>query len=106
MGGSYGGYATLVGLTFTPDIFACGVDIVGPSSLLTLLNNSPQYWMRFMGRRDESPRRRPDDRRRKKFLAPSPLSLVEKINKPLSDRPGCKRPASQAAPRPIRSSRR
>ena len=33
MGGSYGGYATLVGLTFTPDVFACGVDIVGPSSL-------------------------------------------------------------------------
>jgi len=31
MGGSYGGYATLVGLTFTPDRFACGVDIVGPS---------------------------------------------------------------------------
>src|SRR5690606_6038017 len=34
MGGSYGGYATLVGLTFTPDQFACGVDIVGPSSIL------------------------------------------------------------------------
>ena len=39
MGGSYGGYATLVGLTFTPDMFACGVDIVGPSSLVTLLEN-------------------------------------------------------------------
>ena len=41
MGGSYGGYATLVGLTFTPDVFACGVDIVGPSSLVTLLENVP-----------------------------------------------------------------
>ena len=41
MGGSYGGYATLVGLTFTPDVFACGVDIVGPSSLVTLLQNVP-----------------------------------------------------------------
>src|SRR6185503_2759056 len=35
-GGSYGGYATLVGLTFTPDFFACGIDYVGPSSLITL----------------------------------------------------------------------
>ena len=32
MGGSYGGYATLVGMTFTPEVFACGVDIVGPSN--------------------------------------------------------------------------
>src|SRR5262249_23529491 len=38
-GGSYGGYATLVGLTFTPDKFACGMDLVGPSSLLTLMKN-------------------------------------------------------------------
>jgi dipeptidyl aminopeptidase/acylaminoacyl peptidase len=44
MGGSYGGYATLVGLTFTPDEFACGVDIVGPSNLNTLLETIPPYW--------------------------------------------------------------
>jgi dipeptidyl aminopeptidase/acylaminoacyl peptidase len=44
MGGSYGGYATLVGLTFTPDTFACGVDIVGPSNLITLINSFPAYW--------------------------------------------------------------
>jgi dipeptidyl aminopeptidase/acylaminoacyl peptidase len=44
MGGSYGGYATLVGLTFTPDKFACGVDIVGPSNLNTLLKSIPPYW--------------------------------------------------------------
>jgi dipeptidyl aminopeptidase/acylaminoacyl peptidase len=44
MGGSYGGYATLVGLTFTPTIFACGVDIVGPSNLETLLKTIPPYW--------------------------------------------------------------
>jgi dipeptidyl aminopeptidase/acylaminoacyl peptidase len=48
MGGSYGGYATLVGLTFTPEVFACGVDVVGPSSLITLLNNPPPYWFSFM----------------------------------------------------------
>ena len=44
MGGSYGGYATLAGLTFTPDAFACGVDIVGPSNLFTLLKTIPPYW--------------------------------------------------------------
>src|SRR5690606_19525734 len=44
MGGSYGGYATLAGLTMTPDTFACGVDIVGPSNLITLLGSIPPYW--------------------------------------------------------------
>ncbi|MFI4975747.1 MAG: S9 family peptidase [Caulobacterales bacterium] len=44
MGGSYGGYATLVGMTFTPTTFACGVDIVGPSNLNTLLASIPPYW--------------------------------------------------------------
>ncbi len=44
MGGSYGGYATLVGLAFTPDVFACGVDIVGPSNIISLLNTIPPYW--------------------------------------------------------------
>lgn len=44
MGGSYGGYATLAGLTFTPEEFACGVDIVGPSNLETLLETIPPYW--------------------------------------------------------------
>jgi len=43
-GGSYGGYATLVGLTFTPDLFACGVDIVGPSNLITFQETIPPYW--------------------------------------------------------------
>ncbi|MBV8685357.1 MAG: S9 family peptidase [Alphaproteobacteria bacterium] len=44
MGGSYGGYATLAGLAFTPEKFACGVDIVGPSNLSTLLKTIPPYW--------------------------------------------------------------
>ncbi|MEO0854321.1 MAG: S9 family peptidase, partial [Cyanobacteria bacterium J06648_11] len=48
MGGSYGGYATLAGLTFTPDVFACGVDIVGPSNLLTLIRSVPPYWQPMM----------------------------------------------------------
>ena len=45
MGGSYGGYATLAGMTFTPEVYACGVDIVGPSNLETLLKTIPAYWV-------------------------------------------------------------
>lgn len=44
MGGSYGGYATLAGVTMTPSKFRCGVDIVGPSNLFTLLQTIPPYW--------------------------------------------------------------
>ncbi|MGI9069161.1 MAG: alpha/beta fold hydrolase [Pyrinomonadaceae bacterium] len=44
MGGSYGGYATLAGVTVTPDLYAAAVDIVGPSNLLTLLESIPPYW--------------------------------------------------------------
>ncbi len=44
MGGSYGGYATLAGVTFTPDVYAAAIDIVGPSNLITLLESIPPYW--------------------------------------------------------------
>jgi dipeptidyl aminopeptidase/acylaminoacyl peptidase len=44
MGGSYGGYAALVGAAFTPDVFCCAVDIVGPSNLKTLIETIPEYW--------------------------------------------------------------
>ncbi len=44
LGGSYGGYATLAGVAFTPDVYAAAVDIVGPSNLITLLNAIPPYW--------------------------------------------------------------
>ena len=83
MGGSYGGYAVLVGLTFTPEVFACGVDIVGPSNLNTLLDNAPPYWMpmiTFLRSRvgDNST----EDGRH--FLAErSPLSRVDSIERPL-----------------------
>lgn len=43
-GGSYGGYATLAGLTFTPDVYACGVDYVGVSNMFTFMNTIPPYW--------------------------------------------------------------
>src|SRR3546814_17337245 len=48
MGGSYGGYATLVGMTFTPDTFACGVDLVGTSNLVTLFSTFPAYGASFI----------------------------------------------------------
>lgn len=43
-GGSYGGYACLAGLTFTPELYKCGVDVVGPSNIKTLLDSIPDYW--------------------------------------------------------------
>ncbi|GMU38302.1 MAG: S9 family peptidase [Phycisphaerae bacterium] len=83
MGGSYGGYATLVGLTFTPDTFACGVDIVGPSSLQTLLESIPPYWAPMV---DMFTTRVGDHRTEegRKLLADcSPLTHVDKISRPL-----------------------
>jgi dipeptidyl aminopeptidase/acylaminoacyl peptidase len=44
LGGSYGGYATLAAVAFTPDLYAAAVDIVGPSNLITLLDSIPPYW--------------------------------------------------------------
>ncbi|HEU4780742.1 MAG TPA: S9 family peptidase [Steroidobacteraceae bacterium] len=82
-GGSYGGYATLVGLTFTPDVFACGVDIVGPSNLNTLLGSIPPYWKQFF---EEFASRVGDPRTEegKKLLTDrSPISRVDAIKKPL-----------------------
>jgi len=79
-GGSYGGYATLVGLTFTPELFACGVDVVGPSSLRTLLDSIPPYW---------EPQRAQFEKRignadDPEFLkSRSPLFLADKIIRPL-----------------------
>lgn len=83
MGGSYGGYATLVGLTYTPEVFACGVDIVGPSNLITLLESIPEYWQPMI---DLFTARVGDHRTeegRKFLLECSPLERVENIVKPL-----------------------
>jgi dipeptidyl aminopeptidase/acylaminoacyl peptidase len=82
-GGSYGGYATLAGLTFTPERFACGVDIVGPSNLQTLLASIPPYWKSFyedMVRRIGDPR---TDDGRKLLEERSPLTYADRIKRPL-----------------------
>ncbi|MCX7974357.1 MAG: S9 family peptidase, partial [Candidatus Aminicenantes bacterium] len=83
MGGSYGGYATLVGLTFTPEVFACGVDIVGPSNLRTLLETIPPYWKPMMdmwATRVGDPR---TEEGRKLLEERSPLNYVDRIQRPL-----------------------
>ncbi|CAN5847476.1 S9 family peptidase [soil metagenome] len=82
-GGSYGGYSALVGLTFTPDTFACGVDIVGPSNLVTLLQSIPPYWESEV---EQFTRRIGDHRTeegKKYLLSISPISKVDRITKPL-----------------------
>ena len=83
MGGSYGGYATLAGLTMTPEKYACGVDIVGPSNLFTLLKTIPAYWesgrRQFYGRMGD-----PGTPEGQAVLkAASPINHVEQIKKPL-----------------------
>jgi dipeptidyl aminopeptidase/acylaminoacyl peptidase len=82
-GGSYGGYATLVGMTYTPDVFAAGVDIVGPSSLVTLLENVPPYWMPFMPVMKVRVGDVSTEEGKAELLKRSPLTLVDKIKKPL-----------------------
>jgi dipeptidyl aminopeptidase/acylaminoacyl peptidase len=83
MGQSYGGYATLVGLTFTPELFCCGVERVGPSNLETMLATSPPYWASTF----EDEYRRVGDPRTQEGRAllrdRSPLHRVRSITKPL-----------------------
>ena len=98
MGGSYGGYAALVGLTFSPDVFACAVDIVGPSNLITLVQSIPPYWEPLkasmyhrVGNLETEP----------EFLKSiSPLFFVDRIQKPLligqrANDPRVKQPESE-----------
>ena len=83
MGGSYGGYATLAGLAFTPEAFACGVDIVGPSNLETLLESIPPYWQAMF----DNLAQRVGDPRTEEGLAllreRSPLHQAQRIERPL-----------------------
>lgn len=82
-GGSYGGYATLVGMTFTPDVFACGVDIVGVSNLNTFMSTIPPYWVTFL---DQLKLRVGDftTEEGRAFLASrSPVNFVDRIKNPL-----------------------
>ncbi len=80
-GGSYGGYSALAGATFTPDVFACAVDVVGPSNLLTLLETIPPYWVPLLNqfiRRVGDPETEAD-----LLWERSPLSKVDQIRIPM-----------------------
>ncbi|KAI8595805.1 aminopeptidase [Dissophora ornata] len=83
-GASYGGYAVLAGLTFTPDVFCCGVDIVGPSNLVTFIETIPPYWSAIshvlIFRIGGDPK---TEEGRKFLLECSPLTHVDEITKPL-----------------------
>jgi len=80
-GGSYGGYAALVGATFTPDVFCCAVDVVGPSNLITMIKSIPAYWSTYLAieyKRVGHPEK--DDA----FLkSRSPLFKVDRIKAPI-----------------------
>ena len=83
LGGSYGGYATLAGLTFTPDVYAAGVSIVGPSNLLTLLESIPPYWeaiRKLFHIRMGDPN---TEEGKAKLMKQSPLFSADKIKVPL-----------------------
>jgi dipeptidyl aminopeptidase/acylaminoacyl peptidase len=83
MGGSYGGYATLAGLTFTPQTFACGVDIVGPSNIVTLLHAIPPYWTSISDMFKARVGDWTTEEGKKFLLERSPLTHVDKIERPL-----------------------
>ncbi len=80
-GGSYGGYAALVGATFTPDFFTCAIDIVGPSNLVTLIKSIPPYWstqLAVMHKRVGNP-----DTDEEFMKSRSPLFRVDQIKIPI-----------------------
>lgn len=83
MGGSYGGYATLAGLAFTPDVYAAGVDIVGPSNLITLLNSIPAYWESFKKQMYTRMADPATDEGQAWLRERSPLNSADKITAPL-----------------------
>jgi dipeptidyl aminopeptidase/acylaminoacyl peptidase len=83
MGGSYGGYATLAGVTFTPDVYAAGVAIVAPSNLITLLESIPPYWepiRKLFYERMGDPNTAEG---KAQLMRQSPLTSADKIKTPL-----------------------
>jgi dipeptidyl aminopeptidase/acylaminoacyl peptidase len=83
MGGSYGGYATLAGVAFTPDVYAVGVSIVGPSNLITLLESIPPYWEQIRKLFYERMGDPNTPEGKAQLMRQSPLSAAAKIKTPL-----------------------
>ncbi len=89
-GASYGGYATLAGLAFTPDLYACGIDYVGVSNLISFMNTIPPYWKPYLEMMYEMVG---DPEKDKKLLeAASPMMHADKITAPLLVAQGAKDP--------------
>lgn len=83
MGGSYGGYATLAGMTFTPDVYAAGCSIVGPSNLLTLMDSIPPYWESFRKQMYQRVGDPTIEAEKSELIRQSPLNSAHKIEAPL-----------------------
>lgn len=94
-GGSYGGYAALVGATFTPDTFCCAVDICGPSNLITLLNTFPPYWKLWRAKFDAQIGN--VDTEQEFLQSRSPLFKVDAIKIPLLIAQGAQDPRVKQA---------
>lgn len=82
-GGSYGGYATLSGLTFTPDLYSAGVSFVGPSNLITFIESLPAHWAPVMKRWKERVGDPDDPEDRERLIRQSPLFFADQIKAPL-----------------------
>ncbi len=82
-GGSYGGYATLAGLAFTPELYAAGVSYVGPSNIITLLNSIPPYWAPIKKMFDVRVGDMSKPEEKKMLEAQSPLNSATNIRAPL-----------------------
>lgn len=82
-GASYGGYATLAGLAFTPDTYAVGVSYVGPSNIITLLESIPPYWASFLNQMKRRVGDPEDPQQVERLKHQSPLFSAEKIKAPL-----------------------
>ena len=82
-GGSYGGYATLAGLAFTPDLYAAGVSYVGPSNLITLLNSIPPYWESIRTVFNERMGNPNTEAGKAQLVRQSPLNSASRIKAPL-----------------------
>ncbi|VFR46508.1 putative peptidase [plant metagenome] len=89
-GGSYGGYATLAGVTFTPDLYAAAVDYVGVSNLFTFMNTIPPYWAPLMPKFHEMVGH--PERDKERLAATSPALHVDRIKTPLFIAQGARDP--------------
>ena len=96
-GGSYGGYSTLAGITFTPDLYACAVDYVGVSNLFTFMETIPPYWEPYRKMLYEMVGNPEDSVDNARLKATSPVFHVDKIKAPLLIAQGAKDPRVKQA---------